>query len=219
MMLDFNRYKKEKASKAIVAIHGWGGNKESFLPFVKNFKVNNVEWFLPEAPYLVDSDTANESIELSLQNNSQKKSWTYKKSNGTWEIYEPIKMLNNFFNNLIFQEYQSQNVYVLGFSQGAAVCYEYVMGIEKTLGGIFPIGGFLFKQSVGKSRVSSQNKNTPIIIGHGKKDEVVPIKKSKIAYDHILKEKANVKLVEYNGGHKISMSYLKEIKRVIDGKQ
>ena len=38
-MLDFNRYKKEKASKAIVAIHGWGGNKESFLPFVKNFKI------------------------------------------------------------------------------------------------------------------------------------------------------------------------------------
>ena len=117
-------------------------------------------------------------------------------------------MLNNFFNNLIFQEYQSQNVYVLGFSQGAAVCYEYVMGIEKTLGGIFPIGGFLFKQSVGKSRVSSHNKNTPIIIGHGKKDEVVPIEKSKMAYGCILKEKANVKLIEYN------MSYLKEIKKM-----
>ena len=41
--------------------------KRSFLPFVKNFKINNVEWFLPEAPYLVDRDTANESIELSLQ--------------------------------------------------------------------------------------------------------------------------------------------------------
>ena len=101
----------------------------------------------------------------------------------------------------------------------AAVCYEYVMGIERTLGGIFPIGGFFFKQSGRKSRVRLKNKNTPIIIGHGKKDEVVPIEKSKIAYDHILKEKANVKLVEYNGGHKISMSYLKEIKRVIDGKQ
>ncbi len=218
MMLDFNRYKKGKAVKAIVAIHGWGGNKDSFLPFVKNLKVDNVEWFLPEAPYFVDRDILDESKEIPSDNNFHKKSWTYKKNNGTWEIYEPINLLDNFFNNLIFQEYLSHKVYVLGFSQGAAVCYEYIMGIEKTLGGIFPIGGFLFKQSSKQSRVSLHNKDTPIIIGHGKKDEVVPIEKSKIAYDYILKERANVKLVEYNGGHKISMDYLREIIKVIDGK-
>jgi len=219
MMLDFNRYKKGKASKAIVAIHGWGGNKDSFLPFAKNFKVDNVEWFLPEAPYFIDSGVLNESIEVPSDDNCYKKSWTYKKNDGSWEIYEPIKMLDNFFYNLIFQEYDSENVYVLGFSQGAAVCYEYIMGIEKTLGGIFPIGGFLFKQSCKKSRVSLHNRNTPIIIGHGKKDEVVPIEKSKMAYGCILKERANVKLIEYNGGHKISMDYLRQITKVIDGKQ
>ena len=48
MKIEFNRYKKEeKTSKAIVAIHGWGGNKNSFLPFAKNLNINNVEWFLP----------------------------------------------------------------------------------------------------------------------------------------------------------------------------
>jgi len=79
------------------------------------------------------------------------------------------------------------------------------MGMKKTLGGIFPIGGFLFKYSNKQKRVSENNKNTPILIGHGIKDEVIPIEKSKIAYNQLLKEGANVKFHSYNGGHKISM--------------
>ena len=81
----------------------------------------------------------------------------------------------------------------IGFSQGAAVCYECIMGIEKTLGGIFPIGGFLFKDSEKYKRVSSYNMKTPILIGHGASDDVIPIERSKIAYDKLLKEGANVK--------------------------
>ena len=217
MNLDFNRYKKDDTSgKAIVAIHGWGGNKDSFSPFVKNLKISNVEWFLPEAPYLVKDAPPIKPSDIEAGNDSSKKSWTYKREDGGWELDEPIAILNDFFNNFIFREYDSKNVYVLGFSQGAAVCYEYIMGIERSLGGIFPIGGFLFKHSNKEGRVSLQNKKTPIIIGHGNKDKVIPIERSKIAYSQLLAEDANVRFLEYNGGHKISMNYLKEMIKVID---
>ena len=217
MKIEFNRYKKEeKTSKAIVAIHGWGGNKNSFLPFAKNLNINNVEWFLPEAPYLVKDAPPINSNDLEI-NDSSRKSWTYKREDGEWELDEPTKILDHFFNQTIFSEYDSKDVYVIGFSQGAAVCYEYVMGIERILGGIFPIGGVLFKYSKKEKRVSLDNKNTPIIIGHGNKDDVIPIEKSKIAYEKLLKEGANVKLLDYNGGHKISMNYLRDIIKVING--
>ena len=68
MKLDFNRYKKGDARKAFIAIHGWGGNKESFLPFVENIKIDNVEWFLPEAPYLIN-DAPPISSQNALKNN------------------------------------------------------------------------------------------------------------------------------------------------------
>ena len=61
-----------------------------------------------------------------------------------------------------------------------------------------------------------QNKNTPIIIGHGIKDDIVPIEKSKIAYSKLLDEGANVKFYDYNGGHKISMEFLRTMREVID---
>ena len=218
MKLNFNRYKKGNSKRAIIAIHGWGGNSDSFLPFVENLKISNIDWVLPEAPYLVNDAPPVNSGDSWSDNDASKKSWTYKKSNGLWEIEEPITMLDMFFKEVIFKEYDSKDVYVLGFSQGAAVCYEYIMGIQKSLGGIFPIGGFLFKDSSKRNRVSLQNKNTPIIIGHGNKDEVIPIDKSKAAYNQLLEEGANVSFIDYNGGHKISMNYLKQIIKVIDAK-
>ena len=74
MNLDFNRYKKDDTSrKAIVAIHGWGGNKDSFSPFVKNLKISNVEWFLLEAPYLVKDAPPIKASDIQANNDSSKK--------------------------------------------------------------------------------------------------------------------------------------------------
>ena len=214
--IDYNRFtKSDNPHKAIVAIHGWGGNKNSFSPFVKNIKIDNVEWFLPEAPYLVKDAPPINSDNIDNDGLSRK-SWTYKKENGTWEVKEPITMLKTFLNDIVFKQYDSSDVYVIGFSQGAAVCYECVMGIEKKLGGIFPIGGFLFKDSGKDKIVSEHNMETPILIGHGIKDDVIPIEKSKIAYNKLLKEGANVKFYDYNGGHKISIKYIKEVVKIIN---
>ena len=214
--IDYNRFtKSDNPHKAIVAIHGWGGNKNSFSPFVKNIKVDNVEWFLPEAPYLVKDAPPINSDNIDNDGLSRK-SWTYKKENGTWEVKEPITMLKTFLNDIVFKQYNPSDVYFIGFSQGAAVCYECVMGIEKELGGIFPIGGFLFKDSEKDKMVSAFNMKTPILIGHGIKDDVIPIEKSKIAYNKLLKEGANVKFYDYNGGHKISIKYIKEVVKIIN---
>ena len=214
--IDYNRFtKSDNPHKAIVAIHGWGGNKNSFSPFVKNIKIDNVEWFLPEAPYLVKDAPPINSDNIDNDGLSRK-SWTYKKENGTWEVKEPITMLKTFLNDIVFKKYNPSDVYFIGFSQGAAVCYECVMGIEKELGGIFPIGGFLFKDSEKDKMVSAFNMKTPILIGHGIKDDVIPIEKSKIAYNKLLKEGANVKFYDYNGGHKISIKYIKEVVKIIN---
>jgi len=214
--IDFKRFKKSNnCSKAIVAIHGWGGNKDSFSPFVKNIKVDNVEWFLPQAPYSIQDAPSINSNDIGNDNLS-KKSWTYKKKDGSWEIKEPAIMLKSFLNEIVFKQYKSSDVYVIGFSQGAAVCYECIMGIEKKIGGIFPIGGFLFKDSKKGKRVSLHNIDTPILIGHGINDDIIPIEKSKSAYNQLLKEGANVKFYDYNGGHKISINYIKEVAKIIN---
>jgi len=218
-IIDYNSFKNSDMSKkAVVAIHGWGGNKKSFSSLVKNIKVDDVEWFLPEAPYPIKDESPTDSNNIN-DDSLPRKSWTYKKDDGSWEIEEPIVMLKAFFNDIIFKKYESSDVYVIGFSQGAAVCYELICSFTHPLGGIFPVGGFMreiYKNTQLKSLdFKPAQFNRPILIGHGKDDDVVPLESSEKAYKLLKKYCKNIDLYIYNGRHKIGIEYLKKVKELI----
>ena len=186
--------------KVIVAIHGWQGNRNSMRPLIKSMKIQNAGWYLLEAPYPV--------------NDGDGWSWSYEISDGYWEIDEPKRLLNDFFSEL-FKKHTSKNVYVLGFSQGGLVCFDFVLYLDQSLGGIFPICGFLRQPKIEIVRFHPSQKNTPILIGHGKDDDKVPVEASENAYRLLKKQGANVKLLLYNGKHKIGMEYMKKVREII----
>jgi len=200
--LDFTFLKSNNTSnknKVIVAFHGWRGNKGSFLPMAKNELFKNFDWYLPEAPYLVD-------------NNQDQKSWSYEIEENIWETENIGKLLNNFFISEIFKNYNSKDVYVIGFSQGALVCYEFICKLDQPLGAIFPISGFMRPET---TRLHPNQKDTPIIIGHGTKDNIVSIEKSKEAYQYLRRCDANVELISYDTGHRISIEMINKIIEII----
>ena len=163
-------------------------------------KIKNTGWYFLEAPFPV--------------NEGDGWSWSYEISDGNWEIDEPKRLLNNFFSEL-FNKYTSKNVYVLGFSQGGLVCLDFVLFLDQPLGGVFPIAGFLRQPKMDIERFHPCQKNTPILIGHGKDDNKVPVNASVNAYRLLIKQEANVELLLYNGKHKIGMDYMKKVKKII----
>ena len=193
------------AKSCLVFIHGWKGNKNSFKPFAKSFNVKDSIWYLPQAPYMVDDNPENFS-------------WTYEISKGKYEREEPIKLLLDFFKNKILSQFNSKDVFLLGFSQGALVCFEMIKIFDKPLGGIFPIGGFMGGNKKDIRRIHPSQLDTPIIIGHGKQDEVISIEESKLAYELLSKESQNILFEPYQGGHKIGYGYIKKIREIIEKK-
>ena len=196
----------ETQDKAFVMIHGWQGNKDSFKSIPKLINIPNCSWFLPEAPYMVE-------------NNPHKKTWAYQNSCGEWEVEEPKKLLKSFIKEKVLTKFDSRDVFILGFSQGAAVCYELILNFENLFGGIFPIAGFMrdYPGQTDKIELVSIPKqlDTPILIGHGKDDEVVSVEASKKAFDLLNQYCNNVELYIYNGKHKIGIEYLKKVKEVV----
>ena len=204
--LDFNIIgDKDNSKLCLVFIHGWKGNKYSFEKVTQYFDIKNSTWILPQAPYLVEG----------CENNY---SWTYEISPGKYERNEPIKLLLNFFEKVVFSNFDSKDVYVFGFSQGGLVCYELIRILDKTLGGVFPIGGFMAGTNKKTRRINPAQLTTPIIIGHGDSDEVILKKESKIAYELLSEESNYVDLNIYKGGHKIGLKYMKEVKKLIEKK-
>jgi phospholipase/carboxylesterase len=201
--IDFISLKKGNPNKAIIAIHGWQGNRTSFNFLSDIMKINDVEWFFPEAPYILDD-------------NNETRSWSQEVSPGVYETKKTETLLPAFFKDQIFSNYSSENVFVLGFSQGAIICFEFALHMDKKLGAVFPIAGMFREKDVDKPRFHPAQKDTPIIIGHGLNDDVIDIEYSRKIYSMLHNQKANVKLIEFNGGHKINLQYLKEVTKLIN---
>ena len=189
--------------KAIVFIHGWKGNKNSFESLSSILSIDNANWFFPQGPYKLDSK-------------GKKYSWSYQHDNGSWEYKEPIFLLKNFLNDNILSKVDSKSVFFIGFSQGATVCYDFILQLDYPWGGVFPVAGFT-RYFEGDFKINKNQIKTPIIIGHGKSDQVVPILSSDKIYEYLRKNKFNVSYEKFNGGHKISINYLKKIHNIIDG--
>ena len=200
-MLIFNNIEsKSENLYAVIMLHGYGGNVDSLKPLLNmiSFK-NNVSFYFVQAPYLIKEGSF---------------SWSYEIEAGVWERDEPKKILDKFFEKVIFRDYNHSNIFLLGFSQGAFVCFEYGLNINKKIGGVFPISGFISNNpGIHQSQI-----NTPVIIGHGADDQVVNISSSQNAYNYYVKEKKmnNIELVTYKGGHKIGLKYLKAINNFMD---
>ena len=186
----------------LVFIHGWGGNKDSFKKVAGSFAIKDSVWFLPQAPYLLDEDN--------------KYSWTFEKSPGKYERDEPVQMMLDFLQEQVFSRFDSKDVFIFGFSQGALVCYELLKILDKPIAGMFPISGFIADQNKDIKRIHRAQINTPVVIGHGLNDDVVLFNESELAVKLLKNESNNVILEPYQGGHKIGYSYIKKIKDFIE---
>jgi len=192
---------KIKSTKAMVVIHGWHGTRNSMRPLIKSMNINNIDWYLLEAPY-------------AIKGTEEGYSWSYEKSAGVWEEEEPRTLLQDFFTD-IFSKYPSKKVYVMGFSQGGLVCLEVALFLDRALGGIFSIAGFLRHPSAEVPRCHPCQKKSPILIAHGKEDDQVPVGASENAYQQLKDQGANVELLLYKGKHKIGIECIRRIKTII----
>ena len=103
----------------------------------------------------------------------------------------------------------------MGFSQGGLVCLDFALFLDQPLGGIFSIAGFMRHPKENVSRYHPSQKNSPILIAHGKDDDKVPVSAAENAYQQLKNQGANVELLLYNGKHKIGIECLRRIKNII----
>ena len=96
--IEFETYAMGKSPKrAIVAIHGWKGNRFSFKQVAISLCIPDTEWFFPEAPYIVEG-------------NERERSWSYEIEKGVWERTEPKILLDKFISSHVLTKYDSKNI-------------------------------------------------------------------------------------------------------------
>jgi phospholipase/carboxylesterase len=99
-------------------------------------------------------------------------------------------------------------VFLLGFSQGAAMSFIISLRGKINVKGAVPMGGFLPSPIREWREIAT---NTRFLIAHGDKDEVLPEETSIQANEFLLSKGIRSEFYSYRGRHKMSLSALQHV--------
>lgn len=178
----------EKASKALIMLHGRGGFAEDILNLADHLKIDEFAVVAPQA-------YNNSWYPLSFM--------APEEQNQPWldSALELLKKLELELNN---KGILSENIYFFGFSQGACLALEYATRNAKKYGGIIAIIGGLIGEHINTGNYITDFKETKIFLGTSDPDNHVPLERVQQTAEILKNKNAEVKLrIHGNAGHVI----------------
>lgn len=178
-----------EAKKALIMIHGRGAGSNDILSLARHLNVSDFALVAPQAqgntwyPYSFLAPTSQNEPSL---------------SNSLNLISEVVKSIEE---NGISKE----NIYFLGFSQGACLALEFTAKNASKYGGVVAFTGGLIGETISEETYSGNFENTPIFIGTSDPDFHVPVERVNETEMLLKKLGASVtKKIYENMGHTIS---------------
>jgi len=146
------------SKKAIILLHGRGATAESILSLADYLELADFSIFAPQAaqrtwyPYgFMASDEGN----LSALNSS-------------------LQQVSLLFQFLIENGKAPEQIYVMGFSQGACLSLEFTARSAQKLGGVVAFTGGLIGEKLEEKKYSGDFQGTPILLSSSAHDMHVP---------------------------------------------
>jgi len=175
---------------AIIAIHGWKGNLSSMEHVANALNIKYARWIFIQGPYIFGDN---------------KYSWFEGNERDGRKYQESFDLLHETILDLNKDGFSKSKIFLLGFSQGACLAMEFIIRQEFSIGGIIPIAGFIVKKDKFKRDIVNGSQDTPVLLIHGSKDEMVLPVESKIAFKLFSDAGFVVQLQTPSVGHKIPL--------------
>ncbi|MCW3090125.1 MAG: phospholipase [Ferruginibacter sp.] len=186
--------KLDKARQALIMVHGRGGNAEDILSLSTRLQVSGFALIAPQA-------TNHSWYPLSFLSPSTE--------NEPW-LSSALSVLNDTVLEVINSGISKENIYFLGFSQGACLTLEFVARNAARYGGVVAFTGGLIGDKIYAENYQGDFANTPVLIATSDPDPHVPVERV-YATTNILKDMNAVvtEKVYVNMGHTITLEEIK----------
>lgn len=148
-----------EASHAMIMIHGRGASAASILQLSDHLEVNDFALLAPEAnrstwyPYSFMAPVAQNEPGLTTG----------------------LALIGEIVKDVVKAGIPTENLYFLGFSQGACLTSEYLARNAQRYGGAFIYSGGVIGEEIDRSNYQGDFKGTPILLGCSDKDAHVPL--------------------------------------------
>ena len=172
-----------QAKKALIMLHGRGASANSIMSLSSHLTLPGTVIIAPQAtqhswyPY---------SFMAPVENNEP-------------ALSSALTVIDEVVNDIVTQGISKENIYFLGFSQGACLTLEYVARHGDTYGGVIAFTGGLIGEELNTTNYSGDFAGTPILITTGDPDPHVPLSRVEESVAQLNVMNANVLLKVYKG--------------------
>ncbi|PSL05538.1 alpha/beta hydrolase [Cecembia rubra] len=167
----------EEAKKVAVMVHGRGGNTASILGLADYLHLDDFALVAPQAPgntwYPYSFMAPDKSNEPSFSNS--------------------LKTLDGIVEDLKAKGFDSEQVFFIGFSQGACLSLEYTAQKAQKWGGVIAFTGGLIGEQFNPSKYGGDFDGCPVFFGSSYQDMHVPLSRIEESALQFEKMGANVK--------------------------
>lgn len=175
---------QQPAQVCVIWLHGLGADGHDFEPIVPELGLNATptRFIFPHAP--IRPITINGGVAM--------RGWydilsieELKRDVDVVGIRESLNTVNNIIKQQIEQGIASDKIFIAGFSQGGVIAAYTALLSEYTFAGVLALSTYLPAWDDFSSEVSKANTDTPIFVGHGTHDPIVPMQAGEMLYQQL----------------------------------
>jgi len=205
----------ETPKLTIIWMHGLGADGHDFAPIVPQLESQlnaAVKFIFPHAP----------TRPVTLNGGMVMPAWYDIKSIGTTrdvsmeDMEESRKQIEAFIAAELDAGMRTDQILLVGFSQGGAVAYHTGLRHAVPLAGIIALSGYIPVPSDDGSDYPSTNRTMPILIAHGTYDQVVPPVLADQALEHLKKQGFSCSYKTYAMEHSVCSEEIDDIAAFIN---
>jgi phospholipase/carboxylesterase len=167
----------EEAKKVAIMVHGRGATADSIISLAPHLNLNDFALLAPQAPgntwYPYSFMAPDQSNEPAFSNS--------------------MTTLDGIVKDLKSKGFTSEQIYLIGFSQGACLSLEYAAQNAQKWGGVIAFTGGLIGEKFDPSKYEGNFDGSPVFFGSSHKDMHVPLTRIEESAAQMEKMGGNVK--------------------------
>jgi phospholipase/carboxylesterase len=207
--------KTKNPQLTIIWMHGLGADGHDFAPIVPQLESQlkaPVKFIFPHAPVRP----------VTLNNGMPMPAWYDIKSIGTTrdvsmdDMEESRKQIEAFIGAEREKGMRDDQILLVGFSQGGAVAYHTGLRHPTPLAGIIALSAYIPVPCDEESEYPAANATMPILVCHGRQDQVVPPALADKALAHLKQQGFSYTYREYGMEHSVCPEEITDIATFIN---
>lgn len=194
----------------VIWMHGLGADNRNFdelVPAILHHSQIPLRFIFPNAPVRP----------VAINENLPTRAWfdVYSLTNLDREdetgIIESEEQIKHIINAEIAYGIPAEKITLAGYSQGGAMALHTAIRLKQKICGVLALSCYLPLPDKFTHHITTENRETPIFLAHGTRDDVLPIMAGRISNSLLQPSYSNLRWHEYDIAHEISMQEIHDI--------